>query len=132
PLRVRRPSHKICRCQVRHSVGIMTISCFKWRDTPMSKCTLAIVAFTIGAICLLGQQGAGSSLQRVDRGDLCVTNGVGSLLPSGRLAIETPSSRAVIRTVTVTSEDQVAEIRFSYLGPTSTNKPLASGELRRH
>jgi len=41
--------------------------------------------------------------------------------------IETPSARAVIPGVT----EQVAEIRFRYLGPTSGSKPLASGELRR-
>ncbi len=56
-----------------------------------------------------------------------MTNGVISALPNGRLAIDTPSSRAVVRIVTA----QTAEIRFRYLGPSESSKPLASGELRR-
>jgi hypothetical protein len=64
---------------------------------------------------------------RIDRGMLCVTNGVVSALPDGRLAIDTPSSRAVVRAGTA----QSAEIRFRYLGPSASSKPLASGELRR-
>jgi hypothetical protein len=66
-------------------------------------------------------------LQRVSREQLCVTNGIVSSLPDGRLSIETPSSRAVLRVGT----DQIAELRFHYLGPTKASKPLASGELRR-
>lgn len=58
---------------------------------------------------------------------LCVTNGVVSTLASGELGIETPSSRAVVRVPST----QVAEIRFRYLGPSSSSKVLASGELRR-
>jgi hypothetical protein len=64
---------------------------------------------------------------RVDRGKLCVTNGVISALADGRLAIDTPSSRAVVRA----GPAQSAEIRFRYLGPSASAKPLASGELRR-
>jgi hypothetical protein len=66
-------------------------------------------------------------LQRVDRQSLCVTNGDVASLSGGRLAIDTPSSRAVVRWSTA----QTAEIRFRYLGPSETSKPLASGELRR-
>jgi hypothetical protein len=66
-------------------------------------------------------------LQRVEREKFCVTNGVVSALPDGRLAIDTPSSRAVLRVAT----GQTAEIRFRYLGPSESSKPLASGELRR-
>jgi hypothetical protein len=60
-----------------------------------------------------------------------VTNGAVSTLPDGRLAVATPSSRAVVLAATDDSAGQVAEIRFRYLGPTQTSKPLASGELRR-
>jgi len=56
-----------------------------------------------------------------------VTNGFISTLSGGRLAVDSPSSRAVARSI----GDQSAEIRFRYLGPTQTSKPLASGELRR-
>jgi hypothetical protein len=68
-----------------------------------------------------------SPLQRIEREKLCVTNGVVSALPNGSLAIDTPSSRAVLRVATT----QTAEIRFRYLGPSEGSKPLASGELRR-
>jgi hypothetical protein len=102
----------------------------------MSKHIFAICAFAIStpAICspgALARQGLGPELQRIDRNDLCVTNGTVSALPDGRLAIDTPSSRAIIRTAAEKTGDQVAEIRFRYLGPTQTSKPLASGELRR-
>jgi len=66
-------------------------------------------------------------LQRISKEQLCVTNGIVSALPDGRLAIDTPSSRAVVRVIT----DPTAEVRFRYLGPTKASKPLASGELRR-
>jgi hypothetical protein len=69
-------------------------------------------------------------LRRVDRAEICVTNGAISTQQGGQLAVETPSSRAVVRGI-VGSSDQVAEIRFRYLGPSETGKPLASGEMRR-
>ncbi len=67
------------------------------------------------------------ALTRVKREQLCVTNGVVSVLPDGRLAIDTPSSRAFVRIAT----PQTAEIRFRYVGPSKGSKPLASGEMRR-
>jgi len=70
-------------------------------------------------------------MQRIAHHELCVTNGAVSALRDGQLAIDTPSSRAVIRNAAETNSDQVAEIKFRYLGPSRTNKPLASGELRR-
>jgi hypothetical protein len=84
----------------------------------------ALIAFLP---CSLAQAAGDADLQRIRREQLCVTNGVVSSLPDGRLGIETPSSRAVVRLVT----DQTAEVRFRYLGPTKASKPLASGELRR-
>ncbi|HBZ71940.1 MAG TPA: hypothetical protein DEP35_20315 [Deltaproteobacteria bacterium] len=66
-------------------------------------------------------------LLRIGREQLCVTNGTVQALPDGRLAIDTPSSRAVVRIAT----EQTAEVRFRYLGPSKDSKPLASGELRR-
>src|SRR5258708_2670910 len=90
---------------------------------------LAIAVLVVHAPCALAQKAP--ALQRVDRNELCVTNGSVSALPGGRLAIATLSSRAVVRAATETGADQAAEIRFRYLGPTQTSKPLASGELRR-
>jgi hypothetical protein len=90
-----------------------------------------VLAFALSAPAALAQQDAGSALQRVDRDDLCVTNGAVAALPGGRLAIDTPSSRAVVRADAGNNADQIAEIRFRYLGPSQASKPLASGELRR-
>jgi hypothetical protein len=91
----------------------------------------AILALVIFAPCAFAQNDSGPALQRIDRNDLCVTNGAVSVLPGGRLAIVTPSSWAVVRATPESTANQVAEIRFRYLGPTQTSKPLASGELRR-
>ena len=68
-----------------------------------------------------------TELQRIEKDQLCVTNGAVSTLPEGRLSIDTPSSRGVVRVATA----QTAEIRFRYLGRSKESKPLASGELRR-
>jgi hypothetical protein len=66
-------------------------------------------------------------LVHVERSELCVTNGMIETRDGGWLSIETPSSRAVVPNTVV----QVAEIRFKYLGPSASARPLASGELRR-
>jgi hypothetical protein len=84
----------------------------------------------IGCDSSAGAQRSPPALERVDRDRLCVTNGAVAS-SGGRLAIETPSSRAFVQGSTANSTDQVAEIRFRYLGPGKDSKPLASGELRR-
>jgi hypothetical protein len=89
---------------------------------------LALVFCSTGAF---GQNASGATLELIDRDDLCVTNGAVSRRPGGRLAIETASSRAVLRASSGQTPNQVAEIRFRYLGPSQTTKPLASGALRR-
>jgi len=98
---------------------------------PMGKRALAILALVICPPCAFAQKESGTALHRIDRNDLCVTNGTVSMLPGGRLAINTPSSRAVVRAALENTADQVAEIRFRYMGPTQISKRLASGELRR-
>ena len=97
----------------------------------MCKRPLAILTLVIGSAGAFAQNESGSVLQGIDRNDLCVTNGNVSVLSGGWLAIDTPSSRAVVRADAKYTADQVAEIHFRYLGPTQTSKPLASGELRR-
>jgi hypothetical protein len=79
----------------------------------------------------LGHARAGLALQRINRDELQVTNGAMTALHDGALAIDTPSSRAVVRGAPDGAGGQAAEIRFRYLGPSKANKPLASGELRR-
>jgi hypothetical protein len=87
-----------------------------------------LVAF---ALLVIGMMAAGAAhpqpLRAVALGDLCVTNGEIRMGPNGRLEIDSPSSRAVLRF----RSDPAAEIRFTYLGPSEQSKPLASGELRR-
>lgn len=80
----------------------------------------------IAALALLTLQP--SRLQRISRDQLCVTNGEITTTANGRLAINTASSRAVVH-APVSSD--VAEVRFTYLGPSVDSKPLASGEMRR-
>ena len=67
------------------------------------------------------------SLQRVQLDALCVTDGQATPLPDGRLAINTPASRAVVMAPTAAR----AELRFRYLGASEGSKPLASGQMRR-
>jgi len=87
-----------------------------------------LLGLTLPAVA---QQREPSGLQRVDRDRLCVTNGSVSALSGGKLAVDTPSSRAIIAAGSENAADQIAEIRFQYLGPSQDSKPLASGELRR-
>lgn len=68
-----------------------------------------------------------SSYSPISRNDLCVTNGAVTATSDGRMAIDTPSSRAVLRL----ASEPAAEIRFRYLGPSAGSKPLGSGEMRR-
>jgi hypothetical protein len=89
-------------------------------------CTLTSALFGLPARALSPIDRA-LQLERISRESLCVTNGTVSPLPDGRLAIDSASSRAVVRKATA----QTAEIRFRYVGPTSASKPLASGQLRR-
>jgi hypothetical protein len=92
----------------------------------------------LGVLTVLGsapsavaQNASAPALGRIDRDRLCVTNGVVSPSAGGRLAIETPSSRAIVQSGAGSGTVQVAEIHFQYLGPSQDTKPLASGELRR-
>lgn len=83
-------------------------------------------ARALSALIVLAMQGA--PLQRITRDQLCVTNGEITTAPKGRLAINTPSARAIVQIPTASG---VAEIRFTYLGPSEGSKRLASGEMRR-
>jgi len=89
---------------------------------------LAVLGFASSAVA---QKGSLPALQQIDRDRLCVTNGVVSAAAGGRLAVETPSSRAIVQAGTGNAADQTAEVQFQYLGPSQDSRPLASGELRR-
>src|SRR6266849_5583210 len=96
------------------------------RPIPLTLCRL-VALLSCSVAQSASPETSASALRRIDRGELCVTNGAVLVLPDGRLAVDTPSSRAVVRVATA----QSAEIRFRYLGPSEGSKPLASGELRR-
>ena len=98
---------------------------------PIGCAALAVMTVFGFASSAVAQQASLPVLERIDRDRLCVTNGAVSVLADGRLAIETPSSRAVVQAGTENGADQTAEIRFRYLGPSRDSRPLASGELRR-
>src|SRR5215471_12265399 len=63
----------------------------------------------------------------VPRIKMCVTEGVLEELKDSRLSVKVPKMRAVV----AASTTPVAEARLTYLGPTSADAPLASGEMRR-
>jgi hypothetical protein len=88
------------------------------------------------------------ALTAVELKRMKVTQGKLESLPNGRLVIEEPKVRAVasgpsreaptVRALKTRAlktpeaeEARVAELRFTYLGATREQKPLASGELRR-
>jgi len=71
------------------------------------------------------------ALWRFGRDQLCVTNGRVSVSTDGTLAVETPSSRAVVNADTANAGDQIAKLRFKYLGPSRASRLLASDQLRR-
>jgi hypothetical protein len=97
----------------------------------LSSLAAIAVALLIGVPMALGYARTGDALHRMRREDLRVTNGAVVALREGGLEIDTPSSRAVVRTARSGAGDQAAQIRFRYLGPSKADKPLASGELRR-
>ncbi|MBX3187076.1 MAG: hypothetical protein KF819_08680 [Labilithrix sp.] len=68
-----------------------------------------------------------SSLERVAAADLCVTSGKVSARGAGVMNVDTGGMRAVVRG----DASRVAEIAFTYRGPSGATRPLASGELRR-
>lgn len=68
-----------------------------------------------------------ASLIPVTRDRLCVTEGALLESKGSRLAVTVPKMRAFVAART----PQVAEVRFTYLGPTSAEAPLGTGEMRR-
>jgi len=66
-------------------------------------------------------------LTRVSLQQLRATEGALAPGPKGRWLVEVPKMRAVVPA----STSPMAELRFTYLGPTEVLQALASGELRR-
>lgn len=63
----------------------------------------------------------------VSRADFCITEGALEQVRSSRLVVTVPKMRAVVAASTA----QLAEARLTYLGPTSAEARLGSGEMRR-
>jgi hypothetical protein len=93
----------------------------------MFKSAVPFLSSIAGLVTQAAQAAGPETLQPVALREICVTNGEIHASSDGRLQIDSASSRAVLRAQT----DPVAEIRFTYLGPSTQSKPLASGEMRR-
>ena len=72
-------------------------------------------------------QSFGTRLVPVSKANLCVTEGTIEEVPGGRLSVNVSKMRAYVNSYT----QPVAEARFTYLGSTPNEAPLASGEMRR-
>ena len=72
-------------------------------------------------------QSFGTRLVPVSKANLCVTEGTIDEVPGGRLSVNVSKMRAYVNSYT----QPVAEARFTYLGSTLNEAPLASGEMRR-
>jgi hypothetical protein len=70
---------------------------------------------------------ASGPLQRVPFSQLLTTEGAVTQAPQERWRVEVPKLRAVVPS----STSSVAELRFTYLGPTKSQPALASGERRQ-
>jgi hypothetical protein len=68
-----------------------------------------------------------TSLRRIARQNLCVTEGEVRDAGGGQMEVDSPAMRAVV----AGSEPEVAELHFVYRGPTSQTSALANGEVRR-
>ena len=72
-------------------------------------------------------EGRGRDLVSVEPSELAATSGEIATLGPGRFAIHSPTLRAELGR----TPRAAAEVEFVYLGPTASDAPLASGELRR-
>jgi hypothetical protein len=90
---------------------------------------LAMVAGLMSFILIgasVAQAPAGQWLA-IHSGNLCVTEGAIDKVAGGQLSVNVPKMRAYVNAWT----SQAIEVHFTYLGPTSIESPLASGEMRR-
>jgi hypothetical protein len=74
-----------------------------------------------------GAQPPRTQLTPVSKANLCVTEGSIEETPDHRLSVNVAKMRAYVDAYT----QPVAQVRFTYLGSTPNEAPLASGEMRR-
>lgn len=90
-------------------------------------CLIVLFLFAMG--CSRGLPAPTSPVRvvAVPHAKLCITEGALEDLNDSRLAVNVPKMRAFVAAAT----PQVAEARLTYLGPTSADARLGSGEMRR-
>lgn len=85
------------------------------------------IAVSVAALPASSSSDRDDRLVRINRAHLCITKGAIEEAEGSRLEVKVPEMRAVVTYPT----EQVAEAKLTYLGPTSKDKPLGSGEIRR-
>jgi hypothetical protein len=88
-----------------------------------------LYAWTLISLCICPSAGSQSTLRMtpVSKANLCITEGAIEELPGQRLSVNVAKMRAYVNAYT----QPLAEVRFTYLGGTPNEAPLASGEMRR-
>jgi len=93
--------------------------------------TLAIALCALVSACatktVAPARATSTTLQKVERAKLCVTEGEVRDAGDGQMEVDSPAMRAVV----AGSEPEVAELHFVYRGPTAQTSALANGEVRR-
>lgn len=87
----------------------------------------AIAVFLAASLPASSSSDRDDRLVRINRAHLCITKGAIEEAAGSRLEVKVPEMRAVVAYPT----EQVAEAKLTYLGHTSKDKPLGSGEIRR-
>lgn len=87
----------------------------------------ALALILLSGSLTAASQSLGARLTPVSKTNLCVTEGEIEEVPGQRLSVTVPKMRAYVNAHT----EPVAEVRFTYLGSTGNESPLASGEMRR-
>ena len=87
----------------------------------------AALLFCFAAASIAAVQEQPRGLAPISKARLCVTKGTIEESQGSRLEVTVPEMRAVVAYPT----RPTAEARITYLGPTTTDKPLRSGEIRR-
>ena len=94
----------------------------RMRKSPPWCCSLcSLVVYAVQPAC------AAATLNEIARSALCVTEGSIGAAADRKLSVDVPKLRAYVNQ----SSAEAAEIRFTYLGGTSSEARLASGESRR-
>jgi hypothetical protein len=89
-------------------------------------CALALLLLATSPLDVISQSFT-SRLSPVSRTNLCVTEGTLDMSSGQQLSVDVPKMRAYVMAQT----PSLASVRFTFLGATAKDSPLASGEMRR-